>query len=198
MKSKRRRHAETRVELHKLRKQRTQRKSGNGRKVNGVFLTPEQKEKREEQRRIAREQQEQAKVKKKAKKKTPPPPNLAKRAARERAEANAVVLIVENSRTHCPDCGKYVQVNVKNKSLHSHQIRDSVEVCPVKTRFKLQIESLDPRKGKIQPPPPPKVKKPRRPRVLPAAGIAPDGPEKSTSVRALSGGAPGLGKNRKH
>lgn len=110
-----------------------------------------------------------------------------------------ITLIVDNSRTTCPDCGKVVKVNVRREFLHSHQKPDSLDVCPVKTRFRLQIESLDPNTGKIKPHPTPKKKKKKhKPIVRTARGVAPDGPEKSTSVRAYLGGAPGQGRSRKH
>lgn len=98
-------------------------------------------------------------------------------------------LVVINSKTQCPDCGRVVSVNVKRGFLYSHAPKGGAGNCPIRTPYYLRIESA------AQPTP-----------KLPTVTSGPAQPQptkepiyfdKSDSVRTVSGGSPGMGRNRR-
>ena len=54
-----------------------------------------------------------------------------------------VELVVIDSKTQCPDCGRVVRVNVKRGFLYSHAPKGEAGNCPIRTPYYL---GPDPRK----------------------------------------------------
>ena len=53
-----------------------------------------------------------------------------------------VELVVIDSKTQCPDCGRVVSVNVKRGFLYSHAPKGGAGNCPIRTPYYLRIESV--------------------------------------------------------
>ena len=100
-----------------------------------------------------------------------------------------VELVVIDSKTQCPDCGRVVRVNVKRGFLYSHAPKGGAGNCPIRTPYYLRIES-------VAQPIPKLPTLPSRP-AQPQPTKQPIYFGTSVSVRTVSGGLPGMGRNRR-
>lgn len=110
-----------------------------------------------------------------------------------RKRMDVVKLVVVDSKTNCPDCGRLVRVNHRREMLYSHSRMGSAENCIVRTPHIFVFESIAPL---LKPPPADSRKVSVTENRLPVEIEYPA--ETKHSVRAKFGGLPGHGRNRRH